>query len=143
MANWIKGNNTWINAYDDMMGQLENMSPEEYKEYAEKGITDAMMSAEYDKFNYGNVLAGTLSGGGLSTLFNNASNEAYIKSVVDNIINASSYAGLNKGQAEDKATESIVNTFNIDNISLPSVTDAKSFESSLRLYATQHSYAKA
>lgn len=143
MANWIKGNNTWINAYDDMMTQLENMSPEEYKEYAEKGITDAMMNAEYDKFNFGNVLAGTLNNGNLSTLFENTSNEAYIKSVVDNIIKASSYVGMNKGEAQGKASESMSTTFNIDNISLPSVTDAKSFENSLKLYATQHSYAKA
>lgn len=143
MANWIKGNNTWINAYDDMMTQLENMSPEEYKEYAEKGITDAMMNAEYDKFNFGNVLAGTLNSGDLSTLFGNTSNEAYIKSVVDNIIKASSYVGMNKGEAQGKASESMSTTFNIDNISLPSVTDAKSFENSLKLYATQHSYAKA
>lgn len=143
MADWIKDNNTWINAYDDMMTQLENMSPEEYKEYAEKGITDAMMNAEYDKFNFGNVLAGTLNNGNLSTLFENTSNEAYIKSVVDNIIKASSYVGMNKGEAQGKASESMSTTFNIDNISLPSVTDAKSFENSLKLYATQHSYAKA
>lgn len=126
MSDWIKSHDVWLNAYDDMITQLDNMTAEQYEKLAGTGVTQDTLDNLFQKYNFGDVLAGT----NFSEKLGNS-----ISTSLTSLI----YPLQNNNKTSLNKTGESVN-INIGEISLPSVSNPSDFVSELKGLAIQYSY---
>lgn len=122
MSDWIKTSYTWINALEDLAGQLGNMSAEDFEALASTGITATMLADKFAQYGYsaGDIYAhlglsgsgaGSLSGSGMFNSY------GYIPNELSGLINSTSASTQN---------------FNFEKLVLPNVSNANDFYQELQ-----------